>query len=516
MDFHHLLNKQVKKLLPEHYLKDEAIQRFLENVSSSYNSFEKAKKISEHAFTISEREYQEVNSYLLQENEIRQHSISEIKKAIRSLAPDTVLAADQPGDDLINIIKYLQEQIGKAKELESQLILAKDAAEKAAIAKSHFLSAMSHEIRTPMNAVIGFTNLLLQMEPRNDQMEYLDLLKFSAENLLVLINDILDFSKIEEGKIVFEETDFSIKNLLNNIRQALLPNAIEKEVSLKLLMDPDLPDTFCGDPVRLGQIMTNLISNAVKFTNEGKVTVNISLGIKLEKYTTVDFEVTDTGIGIEPDKLQYIFESFTQASPDITRKFGGTGLGLAITKRLLELMGSQIKVKSDLGKGSTFYFSLKLKNCTHKSPDPSSAKPHSETKSHKGIKVLIAEDNKINVILAKQYLKLWGIECDVADNGRIAYDMVQHNNYDLILMDLQMPEMDGYQATIAIRALPEEKFKKLPIIALTASAMLDIKDNAFTAGMNDYVSKPFNPDELQHKIRIHTANSKSTQIPASV
>jgi signal transduction histidine kinase/ActR/RegA family two-component response regulator len=502
MEFHHLLNKQIKKTLPEQYLQDEVVLRFLESVSNSYNSFEKAKKISEHAFTISEREYQEVNTNLLKENEVRQQSISEIKKAILSLAPDSIAMDDQPGDNLINIIKYLQEQISKAKELENQLIHAKDAAENATVAKSHFLSAMSHEIRTPMNAVIGFTNLLLQLEPRADQMEYLSMLKFSAENLLVLINDILDFSKIEEGKIEIEETDFSVKDLTNNIRLALLPKAIEKNIQLKLLMDADLPDNLIGDPVRLGQILTNLVSNAVKFTKAGRVIISVSLNTRLEDYTSIDFEVADTGIGIENEKLEYIFESFTQASSDITRKFGGTGLGLAITKRLLQLMSSDISVKSEPGKGSTFCFSLKLKNSLKKSGTPFQ-QAQADDRNLQGVRVLIAEDNKINVVLARQYMKLWGVVCDVADNGRVAFDMVQHNDYDLVLMDLQMPEMDGYQATEVIRSLPEAKYKKLPIIALTASATVDIKDIAFASGMNDYVTKPFNPKELNFKIKTH-------------
>jgi signal transduction histidine kinase/CheY-like chemotaxis protein len=500
MEFHRILNKQIQKMLPGHYLNDETMQRFLECVSNSYSSFEKAKKLSEHAFTVSEREYQEVNSNLLKENEIRKQSILEIKKAIRSLTDDPIFDQDQRDDDLIHVIKYLQEQIGKAKELEQQLILSKDTAEKAATTKAQFLSAMSHEIRTPMNAVIGFTNLLLQMEPRNDQMEYLNMLKFSAENLLVLINDILDFSKIEEGKIVFEDADFDLKDLAGNIRMALLPKATEKNLQLKLLVDPEIPDIVKGDPVRLGQILTNLVSNAVKFTKKGKVTMMVSLATKTDKYTTIDFEVADTGIGIEKDNLANIFESFTQASTDTTRKFGGTGLGLTITKKLLEMMGSEIRVTSEPGKGSEFSFSINLKISIKKAVNIVEKKTHFTNKSLKGVKVLIAEDNRVNVVLAKQYLKLWGIECDVADNGRIAYDMVQHNDYDLILMDLQMPEMDGYQATIEIRKLPEEKYKKLPIIALTASAMLDIKDHAFAAGMNDYISKPFNPDELHQKI----------------
>ncbi|PJJ79913.1 ATP-binding protein [Mucilaginibacter auburnensis] len=505
MEYHSILAKQIKKFIPEQCLQDEAMQRFLESVSNSYYSFEKSKKLSEHAFTISEREYQEVNSFLLKENEIKQKSISEIKKAISSLTPDAGnIEQGEAEDDLITIIKFLQQQIEKAKELEAQLIESKDIAEKAAMTKAQFLSTMSHEIRTPMNAVIGFTHLLLQLNPREDQMEYIKLLKFSAENLLVLINDILDFSKIEAGKIEFEEADFSIRDLISNIRMALLQKASEKDIQIKLFVDQELPNAIKGDPVRIGQILTNLISNAVKFTKEGKVTITASLVKKNDEFTTIDFEVTDTGIGIEPEKIDHIFESFTQASSATTRKFGGTGLGLTITKRLLELMGSQIKVRSELGRGSTFYFSLNMKNSDKDFAAHQRNEEKIETKSLKGVKLLIAEDNQINVILAKQYMKLWEVECDVAENGAIALMLVQNGNYDMVLMDLQMPEMDGYQTTTSIRELPDEKYQKLPIIALTASAMLDIKDKAFVVGMNDYVSKPFNPDELYRKIAYYS------------
>jgi signal transduction histidine kinase/ActR/RegA family two-component response regulator len=500
MEYHYVLSKQIKKLIPDEYLEDPVMKCFLETVSNSYASFEKAKKISEHAFAISEREYQEVNNFLLKENEIKHKSISEIKKAIASLSPAAATNTDHSDDDLITIIKFLQKQIEKAKELENQLIISKDVAEKAALTKAQFLSTMSHEIRTPMNAVIGFTHLLLQLQPREDQMEYLGMLKFSAENLLVLINDILDFSKIEAGRVEFEEADFSIKDLVSNIRLALLQKAQEKHIQIKLLIDQELPNAIKGDPVRLGQILTNLISNAVKFTKEGKVTITASLNERTDEDTVIDFEITDTGIGIAPEKLEHIFDSFTQASSDTTRKFGGTGLGLTITKKLLEMMESEIKVDSAVGKGSTFYFSLKMKNSDKQFASKPVKESSFETKSLKGVKLLIAEDNQINVILAKQYMKLWDVDCDVAENGEIALTLVQTNDYDMVLMDLQMPEMDGYQTTTAIRNLPHEKYKNLPIVALTASAMLDIKDQAFVVGMNDYLSKPFNPDDLHRKI----------------
>lgn len=389
--------------------------------------------------------------------------------------------------------------IDERKKSERELIKAKEEAEAAAIAKSQFLSTMSHEIRTPMNAVIGFTNLLLQQNPQPEQMEYLNMLKYSADNLLVLINDILDFSKIEAGKIEFEQVDFNVLSLMENIRFGMLQKAEEKGIQLKLMVDSDLNLTVMGDPVRLGQILTNLVSNAVKFTKVGKVVMSATLVKRDNDHTTISFEIEDTGIGIPPEKLQSVFDSFTQASSDTTRKYGGSGLGLTITKRLLELQNSTIHVRSEQDKGSVFYFTMDFVNSTKATGNPATRKL-SSFGSLKGIRVLIAEDNTLNVVLMKNFMKQWEVDFDIAENGLIAYQMVQQADYDLILMDLQMPEMDGYQATAEIRNLPDEKYRKLPIIALTASAMLDIKDIAFSVGMNDYISKPFNPQDLYTKI----------------
>lgn len=388
------------------------------------------------------------------------------------------------------------QDITEEREAAIELEKAKEKAEGATVAKTQFLSTMSHEIRTPMNAVIGLTHLLLQENPRDDQLDNLQTLKFSAENLLSLINDILDFSKIEAGKIEFEQISFKLVDMVNSIKHSMEYKAKEKGIELKLEIDKRIPETVKGDPTRLAQILNNLISNAVKFTEKGYVKMAISNqgidknGIKL------GFTVKDTGIGIPAEKLDSIFESFSQASSATTRKYGGTGLGLAITKKLLDLFGSNIQVLSTEGEGTTFSFVLTM-GLPDASEKVSTTYLTDETANTSWAgDILLAEDNKVNVKIACKFLKKWGLEVDVAENGLIAVQLAEKKKYDLVLMDLQMPVMDGYEATKQIREL----YPDIPIIALTASALLEVKAEAIAAGMSDYASKPFNPTELKKKI----------------
>ena len=385
---------------------------------------------------------------------------------------------------------------------EREIIDAKESAEAATEAKAQFLSMMSHEIRTPLNAVIGMTHLLLQENPREDQLENLKTLRFSGENLLVLINDILDFSKIEAGKITLENVPFSLKEIGHGIHNSLGYKAKEKGIDFELHLDPNLPEQFMGDPVRISQILTNLSGNAVKFAEKGKVTLAIRVVERSDKETELRFEVSDTGIGIPEEKRASIFESFTQARSDTTRKYGGTGLGLAITKRLLELMESDIHLESKESQGSTFSFPLTLPIATGQSPTKLDVDVLDESVrgSLKAVKLLLVEDNPVNQLVATKFLKRWKIESDIANNGKEAVEMIKSMTYHVVLMDLQMPEMDGYEASRTIRSMESGYFQEVPIIALTASAMQDVRNKVMAAGMTDFVTKPFNPVELYRKI----------------
>jgi signal transduction histidine kinase len=397
-------------------------------------------------------------------------------------------------------IVYTNEALEKT---NAELQAAKAKAEEASDAKSKFLSVMTHELRTPMNAVIGFSHLLIQNNPRTDQLEDLKTLRFSAENLLALINNILDFNKIEAEKINLEQIEFNLKNLIEEIMASMKIRARQKNVKVQLHYDPDLPLYILGDPLRLSQIMNNLLSNALKFIEKGSVTIDLKLNSRTQTDVVIDFSITDTGIGIDNASLETIFDTFTQASSETSRKYGGTGLGLSITQKLLELFGSKIQVESEFGKGTRFYFSIRFTEGSDVATGTETGETAYDFSLFDNQRVLLVEDNKVNKLIATKFLSGWNLNVEIADNGLIAVEKIKHQPFDLILMDLQMPEMDGYQAAAAIRNYGVEPFISIPIIALTASSKADVYENIFLSGMDDFISKPFNPIELHAKIVKH-------------
>ena len=389
----------------------------------------------------------------------------------------------------------IRQRTGELEEKNKELTKAKDEAERAAMVKSDFLSVMSHEIRTPMNAVIGMTHILLEDNPKAEQLENLNTLRFSAESLLVLINDILDYSKIESGKVQLEHVDFDLTEVVRGLGYMFRPKAQSQSIQFSILLDQETPTALNGDPIRLTQILNNLISNAIKFTPKGQVTLYIHLVKKTSDSVTLKFVIEDTGIGIEKEKLKMIFDTFSQANFDTTRKYGGTGLGLAITKKLLDLFDSGITVQSQPEKGSKFSFELALK--PGKSiPKKSAEETITKKGAMKGLNILVVDDNLVNRIMVERFLEKWKVKCKGAASGKGALEMILEEDFDLILLDLQMPEMDGYEVARTIRGMKSERFINLPIVAISADTLTNVYHKVLSAGMDDFISKPFNPNEL--------------------
>lgn len=392
----------------------------------------------------------------------------------------------------------LKEKSAELEKFNQELQIAKSRAEDASIAKEQFLSTMSHEIRTPLNAVIGMTHLLKEEDPRPDQLENLDVLQVSAKHLLSLINDILDFSKIESGKIEFESVPFSLRELFDDLRKMFLYKANEAGLKLTLQIDKDMPEYLIGDSGRLSQIVANLLSNAIKFTEKGEVTLKV-LSIKSEgDQVLIHISVQDSGIGIPKEKLKNIFESFTQASSETTRKYGGTGLGLSIIKKLVELQRGTINVTSEINKGSTFTVEIPY---TVSSKNIVPSRQYSQNKSKlKGLHILLVEDNHFNQEVVSKILDNWGITTDTCETGEETIALILQNNYDIILMDINLPGKDGFEITQDIRNLPNKEKSLIPVIAQTAEITAQSVKKAKEAGMNDVVPKPIIPSNLFDKI----------------
>ena len=414
----------------------------------------------------------------------------------KPIIPDILKGKVQVFLDLYLQRIKLNNLLAEMEETNLNLKIAKSKAEIATHTKSMFLANMTHEIRTPLNGVIGLSKLLQKTKLNDDQQELLTIITTSGENLLQIINDILDFSKIESGQIQLEQIDFELKGLLNNVFQLMKFKADENGIDFSFYLCNDIPIMLNGDPLRISQILMNLVNNAIKFTHKGRVEINVELVDKSGDSVRVIFKIIDTGIGISEEGKHFLFKEFSQSENSITRKYGGTGLGLAICKNLVNLMGGEIGVDSELNVGSTFWFRLPLKEAKNKLI---------ESHKHSGIvprnlKILLAEDNLINQKVAKLTLKQFGCECDVACDGLEAFNLFKKNNYELVLMDMQMPEVDGLQATAMIRVHEKIQAQKLSayIVALTANAMAEDMQRCLLAGMNNFLSKPFTEIELSH------------------
>jgi len=400
----------------------------------------------------------------------------------------------------ISIQKKIEKELIEAKEAaETAREIAeieKNKAENALESKQQFLSNMSHEIRTPMNSIVGFTKVLLKTKLTKEQQKYLNATKMSCDSMTVLINDILDLAKVDSGKMIFEQIPFKLSASVTTMMHLFEAKIKEKNLRFTLSYDSTIPKVLVGDPIRLHQIILNLVSNAVKFTSEGGIVITIQKSTEDADNVVVEFSVSDTGIGIEADKIDLIFENFQQAYLQTSRIFGGTGLGLAIVKKLLESQGGIIKVTSEIDKGTTFSFKLKFKKATGNMLLENEIN-EVLTAEIDHVKVLVVEDVELNQLLMETLLDDFGFECTIVANGKLAIEELLKNDYDIVLMDLHMPVMNGFQATNHIR---NSMKSKIPIVALTADVTtVDLK-KCQEVGMNDYISKPINEQLLYNKI----------------
>ncbi|MFM2083688.1 MAG: hypothetical protein RLY95_506 [Pseudomonadota bacterium] len=498
---HQLLLRQISRYLSAKDLESPTVVKFLRAVESSYLDAERNKELYEQAIALNDSEYRKITTQLKTELDQQKQLQQLLIEAIQRLRGD--LNLDLPDEaSILDLISFLNLQIERSKEMETQLMAAKRTAEDANQAKSEFLSMMSHEIRTPLNAIIGLSYIIHKENSLESFNENFYALQLSANNLNLLINDILDFSKIEAGKLELESSPLNLRTLLSDAVKALELKANEKGNRLTLALPDTMHEWVTSDLVRLNQIMFNLIANACKFTHDGIIKVGYTELRSNEKEVYATISVEDTGIGIAEDKQSVIFESFTQANTNTTRKYGGSGLGLVITKRLLNLLGSDIQLRSELGVGSCFYFDIRFalaqSDASGAAPGTSiqkSAAPGSDGLA--GLRILLVEDHPINIAVAKKILESWKATVEVAENGLIATQKFDPERFDVILMDIQMPVMDGYDATATLRA----KGHTVPIIALTASASMSDMNKIIKCGMNDFVSKPFNPNDLFHKLQ---------------
>ncbi|MFI0490241.1 response regulator [Flavobacterium sp.] len=495
------LKRQINKFLSDELINDNpSIQEFIEAVNQSFQNYEKDAELFEQSIRLNDLEFYEINTKIQDQLEKKKRIQAELIQAIKLLNGKDGAIELGPEDNLTELLQILHNEIEYKRESEEQLSISIFNAEKANEAKSDFLSIMSHEIRTPLNAIIGLIYIMEKERTVESLNENFDVLKTSAQNLFLLLNNILDFNKIEAGKIDLEIIPFNFKDLVLEIVRSLQAKAIENQNKIEVIIDDNFAGNIISDPLRISQIITNLVLNAIKFTKNGLIQVRINQINEIGNHSVFKVHIQDNGIGINLEKFNSIFQKFTQADTKTSRQYGGSGLGLVITKNLLNLFHSEIELESEIGVGSKFSFVLNLP-IFNKNSELENGPNTIDYKEQKleGLKVLLVEDNLINVKIAEKILKQWDVSVDVALNGLIAVEKHKANVYDIILMDLSMPVMDGYDATINIRSTDST----IPIIALTASTSYLSLEKAMQIGINEYITKPFSPRELNLKLSKH-------------
>ena len=495
---HPLLKRQVKKYLDLQGEIPEHLFNFLKSINQSYLLYDSNRELIDRAMKLSGEELFEKNAKLFDEADRQRILINSIKNAIQIISPGQEIH----DDDILRIGEILTSTVNERKEFEKQLEESRQKAEESLETRKLFLANISHEIRTPISAISGMSGILADTEISETQKQYVKAIQSSSKSLMVIVNDILDMSKLESGKFSAEFIPFDLRAILDPLYTTYLLRTDEKGIAFSVDYPSDMPKWLFGDPTRLGQILNNLISNAIKFTDKGKVTLKITFD-KKGKHNEFCFSVNDTGIGIDQEKLKTIFEFFSQEDNTITRRFGGTGLGLAISKSISELLGGEIIVESKKNVGSTFKFRVTMPEASEQMKKD--AIVHSDLT---GKNVLIVEDNELNRFLAVTILKKWNANIHIAVNGEEAVKAVSNLKIDIVLMDIQMPVMDGVAASIIIR---KELNSKVPIIALTANALESEKEKCWQAGMNEYITKPYNPEYLREKIIFLIENSTKTE-----
>ncbi len=494
---HPLLKRQVKKHLDLQEEIPEHLFNFLKSINQSYLLYDSNRELVDRAMKLSGEELFEKNAKLFDEADRQRILINSIKTAIQIISPGQEIY----DDDILRIGEILTNTVNERKEFEKQLEESRQKAEESLETRKLFLANISHEIRTPISAISGMSGILADTEISETQKQYVNAIQSSSKSLMVIVNDILDMSKLESGKFSAEFIPFELRSILDPLYTTYLLKTDEKGIAFSVEYPNDMPQWLFGDPTRLGQILNNLISNAIKFTDTGKVTLKITFE-KKGKHNEFSFSVTDTGIGIDQEKLKTIFEFFSQEDNTITRRFGGTGLGLAISKSIAELLGGEITVESEKNVGSTFKFRLNMPEANVQLKNEAI-----DQSDLTGKNILIVEDNELNRFLAVTILKKWNANIHIAVNGDEAVKAVSNLKIDIVLMDIQMPVMDGVAAAKAIR---NELKSNIPIIALTANALESEKEKCWQAGMNDYITKPYNPEFLREKIILLTEhNSKA-------